>query len=386
MRGLIEEASALNVVVVFDACHSGTLTRQAVPGSVLLPLRSMDPDAFSDLEYVPISMQVSSARQPGIQPNETYFGATEDALKVREITFEGKPRGALTTFFVRGVRGGADANGDGTVSRGEIRDYLKSNVPMHTEGQNPRSEFLGADAAPLFRSLPHTPIKVAPLRLAVRGALPQGWALAGTQAVSEAEAELVWDAASGRITRHGDPVCEANTLDVLQGEIDRWRALAQLRALAERTAFPTSLTPGGNRSYCENERLAFTAQPRQPSQATLVNLECGGKVMPLAPGVVMVEGDGGKDWGTQLQVSPPFGTEQLLFIATPQPPDDLRKKLANLAGQRQPLAAAQAIAEASSQSGFALTVHGLYTAPLSPSCPPVDENRCGPGKRCPADM
>ncbi len=374
MRGLIEQAGAMNVVVLFDACHSGTLSRRAPePGSAPLPVRSMSPDAFADLEGVPVSQGVALSSQPGILPNEVYFGATEDAFKVQEILFDGKPRGALTALFARGVRGGADANGDGAISRGEIRDYLTTNVSMHTSQlQKPRIAYHGTDDAPLFRTLPHTPLKAEPLRLAVRGTLPQGWSLTGTQTASQGEAELVWDASSGRITRHGDPVCQASTLEALQGEIDRWRAVAHVRALAERTAFPTVLTPDGDRSYCEKETLAFTANPRRPSHATLVNLECGGTVMPLAPGAgVRVEGDGGRHWHTQLQVNPPFGTEQLLFIATPQPPEELRKKLANLAGQRQPLAAAQAIAEAASQPGFALTVHGLYTAPRSPACPPA---------------
>jgi hypothetical protein len=368
LRELITEAREFNVVVVFDSCHSGTLTRAPIPESQLLPVRGTNVD-YSSVASLP---GASVSRQRSIQPNETYFGATMDALKVREVWIDGKPRGALTAYFTRGIRGAADTsdggNGDGQVDRGEIKRYLEANVPMNTDGQRPAINFLVDGNTQLFRSVPGRPVQAGPLRLAVKGSLPDGWRLTGVRHVPEVEAELVWDAGSRRITRHGDPVCQASSAETLQGEIDRWRALAHLRALAEKRSFVTGLS-SGDRSYCNGEAVTFHARPGRDARAVLVNFECGGKVAPLSG--VHVQGDGGSQWQTSLRVQPPFGSEQLVFVAadSTEAAVALRSALEQFSDQRASLEAVEKIAEHVSKPGFSLAIQGLYTTADCPNKP-----------------
>jgi uncharacterized caspase-like protein len=40
-----------------------------------------------------------------------------------------KQHGIFTYYFLKGLRGGADADGNGQITVGELKDYLMKNVP-----------------------------------------------------------------------------------------------------------------------------------------------------------------------------------------------------------------------------------------------------------------
>ncbi len=56
----------------------------------------------------------------------------------------------FTYFLLQGLAGAADSNHNGTVTTGEIFEYLKKNVPQATNGQqNPRAMSGFAPSLPL---------------------------------------------------------------------------------------------------------------------------------------------------------------------------------------------------------------------------------------------
>ncbi len=128
--------AGVKLLVVVDACHSGTMTRGFSNPAITKPKVRAVP-------YLPIKadedrlppMDPAWAKIPDELPNVYYFGAVQDHEEAPEVEIEGNVRGALSWSLAEGLRGAADANKDGVVTAEELRDYILDQVRMKLEGQ-----------------------------------------------------------------------------------------------------------------------------------------------------------------------------------------------------------------------------------------------------------
>ena len=138
MGAMFKRASdaGVNLLVAIDACHSGTMTRAFGNPAIAKPRVRAVP-------YIPIPaaedrlppMDPAWSKIPAELPHVYYFGAVQDNEESPEVEIGGRWRGALSWAVAEGLRGGADANGDGVVTIEELRDYIVDQIRMKLEGQ-----------------------------------------------------------------------------------------------------------------------------------------------------------------------------------------------------------------------------------------------------------
>lgn len=375
-RALVEEASDFNVVLVFDACHSGTANR-AMQGPEGLPARFADLAAYGAIEND--SLPLPTARLgaiPAALEHETYVGASQDEQVVHEILIEGRPHGALSHLFARALLGAADADGDGQLTRGELRRYLHENVRQLTESrQTPNVDFVGAGERPLFPVPPPQAESLEPPLLALHVMAEDGpstAAFAGVRpAPSPREADLLWDPAGGFVfSGLGDLVAERVSAGELQGLVDKWRTLAVLKRLAERQPLPLRLREGDG-LFRPPARVTIAVEPREGPYLTLVNLASTGVVNYLYPH------DGSLDarfvddplvapdvpFELPAAVRPPFGADHLVALSSRVRPEALQRAMMRLDGQPAALEALALLVEAKlAEPEQQLGLLGFYTA------------------------
>lgn len=389
----------VEVFMIADACHSGTLHRSIDPRAWHFTPRL----AFRNVPGYEIKLAARPApRFPGVLgaddaaptrsiqradlPNEIYIGAAQDDQLALEASMpaEGAPsRGLLTYSFEQaltqvGADGktlAADADHDGTLSVGELAVYLDSQVRALT-GQRQESSahyVSGADRLALFQTLPK-PVAPAPNAAPLPAVwivghaqtTPLGWRLASAQG----EADFVWDTGTGAVLRRsGDTVAEKVMSDAqLAGVIEKWGAVDALRPLLNEQAARVTITPGpsGARHAAESVVSVALAARDAPAvrYATIFNLASDGTVQRLYP--LDRDGDGRMN-GTRLpvldnRVVAPYGVDHVVALVTPAPPAAFRATLRTADGQRgagRLVAPIKALLAA--DPGAALSIGELYT-------------------------
>jgi len=389
LRQMVLEAQDFEVVMVFDACHSGTLNRVLSREVRKLPTRFTQYGAISNDSLPPPPSLPET--QPGTLEHETYLAASLDSRQTPEIEINGQIRGALSYYFAKAVRGEADQNRDGRVSRAELRHYIQTNVRQLSEGrQEPTVDFApSTQHKPLFlnsrSSSPSDeiwPVKnappTAPLRLALIGTDKAGNIVQSLQGIklvaSSTDAVLTWDVPGGQlISAMNDVVAYVSTnatpapYSEVQSIIDKWTVLAPIKQLAEGVPLAVTIKQG-NRLHRQGETLSFAIEPRQAPYLTLLNLASGGEVQYLYP--LADYGDDPKpspeqEFVLDIEVSPPFGADHLLALTSTRQPQALQQALQALdqqaaAGQLLELLHTALANQTISQIGLL----GAYTAPL----------------------
>ncbi|MBF0138117.1 MAG: caspase family protein [Magnetococcus sp. DMHC-1] len=135
---MLKAAKPLQVVMISDSCHSGTMTRgknslrklktRAAPfqriqdDALPKPTTTLKPVSEADLAHV------------------TFFGAVPDTEEVPEVTIDKQQRGALSWAVAKAFRGEADLDRDGQVTKGELERFIRESVRMATDGlQHPQA-------------------------------------------------------------------------------------------------------------------------------------------------------------------------------------------------------------------------------------------------------
>ncbi|MEI8396757.1 MAG: caspase family protein [Rhodospirillaceae bacterium] len=222
LGALFKRASdaGVNVLVAMDACHSGTMTRAFSAPSKTKPrvrATTYPPIPISDDKLPPFDPAWSKI--PDDLPNVIYFGAVQDDEEAPEISIDGKSRGALSWALAAGLRGGADANHDGVISKEELQSFIQENIRMKLEGrQHPSVVPAG------FRSF-HFPLQPAssgplPFTIINSGKLtPEDLAssLHDISLVQPIGATLTWDVGQRRVTADAGNVIADFALDTTRG-------------------------------------------------------------------------------------------------------------------------------------------------------------------------
>jgi hypothetical protein len=122
----------INVILVSDSCHSGTMTRSYKHSK--LKYRKASVKAITN-DAIPVSNNPDLVNeQKTVLPNVFSFSGVPDHEEVPEITIDNQPHGALSWFFSKGITGEADADKDGSISIVELKNYVVEKVRMQTEG------------------------------------------------------------------------------------------------------------------------------------------------------------------------------------------------------------------------------------------------------------
>ena len=380
-RELVAAAADFQVVLVFDACHSGSMNRSLARGRS----RFGQYGAIRE-DQLPPPPPAPRNEPPGALPHEVYLGATRDDLLVQEIILDGEPRGALSYLFGRALRGAADLDGDGVITRGEMRRFIDENVRQLTERrQFPAVLYQGSDDAPLFRGsgCPARAEAALSAELAFAAVNAGGGAedantlfraLRHVREAAPDEAELLWDAHRGQVlSRHGDVVAHVAATDPertreLQGVADKWRMLPALHALGECREPLRLRIREGDGLHPEGSLVTVAIEPRTDPYLTLVNLPANGEVQFLYP----LARFGDPPWSDpqvphemRFVVQGPFGGDHLIALTSRERPEALHRRLQELHGRRASEELFEALHATLSEPGsrHELGILAFYTAP-----------------------
>ncbi len=385
-RHLIAAASDYTVMTVFDACHSGTMTRSVATGWNVGRARFGNYGPItSDQLPPPPPAEDRVVSQPELWPHEIYIGATLDGLVVHEIQIEGRYRGVLSYQFARALRGAADLNRDGVITRGELARFIDENVRQQSERrQYPRVQYAAADTVALLTvgACPaqsrtfiqnRLPLALDDLSSDEQARLRARLTHAGP--ADRHTAVLTWNAVSRTVvSQHGDVVAslmagrEDHTVAQLQGVIDKWRFLPALLALNE-CREPLSLRlQQGDGLHQEGDHLTLEIPPRHNPYLILVNLPATGEVQFLYP--LSEYNDNPRvnpqeAYRQRFRIQAPFGGDHLIVLAARHKPAALYTALAQLDGQIAAEALYRLLNQALGDVGndFEMGVLGFYTAP-----------------------
>lgn len=131
----------LNIILVSDSCHSGTMTRSYKKSK--LKYRKAQVRAITN-DALPVSSNADIVNEQKTKLDHVIsFSGVPDHEEVPEVDIDNQPHGALSWHFSKGLIGLADGNKDGSVSLSELKNYLIEKVRMETEGQqHPQISFV----------------------------------------------------------------------------------------------------------------------------------------------------------------------------------------------------------------------------------------------------
>jgi hypothetical protein len=284
-------------------------------------------------------------------------------------------RGALSYLFARAIDGEADADGDGTVTRQELFDFVRENARLLSDSRQ-TPNLLSAESErsivlPKVGDDRSLPLEAAsgPITVSLTGAsVPQAELtlrdINGVVAsVGEEEPDVIWDPGAGRLfSGSGDLLAEGVTADSLQHYLTKVRAVRQLAGLARLHTMKARLRPD-DRVHHQGDAVALElADPPYP-YVTLFDLAGDGTLFMLFPRI-------GEDphWdnhadGVEFTAAPPFGADHLVAIATPQPMADLVQRLAKLDHHYATDQVVEVVARALQGQDYGMAVQASFTAP-----------------------
>jgi Caspase domain len=358
------DAKQVDTLVVMDSCFGGGM-REVDPRTGEMRTRVVHGSAEqikageSDRrQFVGIPMTNKEARaNVSLMSHVTFLaGATSKSVVPETGSLEAKgPRGALSYYVARAL--GQGLAKDRVITREALYDYLKPNVRHATqdrqliqvEPQSPDPSVYGkpvmtlAGAAPPAvapvvtppppaapPSPPVNPSATADVRTdAVRVAMIDGedkaWETiekgntSFTKAPSIDGADLVWDIGKSEALSRGDLVMQSVDGSLMGGVIDRTWAIERLREIAERRNLPTQLSSQG-RLLTAGDEAQVEIDDIAEARLVVFNIGADATVQmlyPSGPGEAAhcPDAEGG-NWRCSLAVTPPFGADTIVALAS----------------------------------------------------------------------
>ena len=334
---MLARSADLDVIFVADACHAGTVTRDLKP---TLGYRYVSPQNMSGDPLPPPPPPPNGAET---SPQVALFlAAVNETEKVPEVLIDGVPRGALSFAFADGLRGAADLDRNGILTKGELETHVRRTVRQVSDGaQLPQSEPAGRENLSLVVLKQKPTPKPVPLALIDKpfAALPAvsvepgDWK--GVQGITVTTPGSLRRDNAAVYSSIGNHVATVDGPKTLQAVVDKHRLIAALNRLA--------LSPaviGFNRGdlvYRNGQEMAISVNQRTTSHLTLINLGADGEISLLYP--VAAYGDVLKtDPSTQItlpvRVTAPFGADHVVAIETDTPAPALITGITQLNGSR----------------------------------------------------
>jgi hypothetical protein len=378
----------VRVVLVVDACHSGTMTRSADPRADGITYRSIGEYQVDDLAVAAEAPPTPPA--PPELRHVVYLAAGQDNELVPELSIDGAMHGALSWSFAHALAGGADENRDGRITWGALSRTVLRNVRTVADSmQHPELRpadrvddvlFVRSAAAPPPPARIASPAGTVRLRMLDLASVERDRIFAdlqgATPAASANDADAIWDPDTHQLlTPLGDIVAYDITEARLQGALDKLAAVAVVRQLAANAGLDTRLLLRGehiadppsrdsDRTHLLGTRLAFAATGMHFPNLILVNLGGDGTVQFLypRPGDPLAVDISAPYVLDAFTVTPPFGADHLVAIASEQPLTELTAALRGLDNQRAAREFAALVAQL--PPGVAqVGIQGIFTAP-----------------------
>ncbi len=387
LNALFRAAEGYEIVWVADSCHSGGLERSA--GRTLSRFGGLF-DGLPDpaLAAAPLGEGDESKRDgadTALAHVTQILATASESFLVEEVQIDGEMHGALSWYFAKALAGAADDDGDGVTTRAELSAFLDVRVfTRMNQTQQPRilprgdaRAFLGAANK---ADLPSRPKPVDPpkpddrLPVTVIGTPPPGLEPErvrlvdlGAPLVFEEMAPGRWDVRNGTGDRITEIDVTGNPKAILYGlpqsaaplvaRTEAVLALTELSATGP-DAPRVRLASGGSLMHLGDRiNVSFESIASQRPYLTFFNIASTGEVQFLHPAT----GDGkmpGDVFRIEFDVVRPVGTDTLIALLCPTPPQDLREILDDLDGQIVSPLLWAAISDSACQT--ALT--GVYTA------------------------
>ncbi len=372
----------LELLFVADACHSGTLTRGVDPraggGRVRYSAYTITDDEL-DLQ-IPTPATVG----PGGEdlPRLTFLAAGQENQKVPEVDLldtqgHPSPRGALSWAFARALEGQADQDGDARLTRDEINRFVRANVraiaearqtpnllPMSDEGRVVLPVVAATTrSATLASHWPEARVRI--LASDERSAAALAGELTGIARVAEGEdADLILDLrARQAISGQGDVLARDLVRPALQTLIDKWSGLEKLKfeRLGDRLTMRVLPNDGTHR---QGQEMAFEIDDIRLPYLVFFSLSGDGTLnfhypLPDDPDTVPT----GRPVKISFKVTPPYGADHIIAVASDQSLGELAALLRSLDGKPAPRPAVEAVIAVLRQGSRQLGIQGLYTAP-----------------------
>lgn len=376
MRTLLESIpSNVQIVLLVDACHSGTMTRAPDPRSVGITYRNAQYGSIVD-DQLPPPLPVSKGKEVAELRNVLFVASALDSEKTPEIEINGAKHGAVSWHMAEALRGRADADADGKTTLGELRQFLVVAPRAIAQGrQTPGVFFFPGRETEIFSlapsvsnlpTIPKNPVNLWSLQDPAESVT--GLNIAQTAA----NADLLWDQNRGQVidNRSEDLIAVlpagGDPNRFLAGVVGKQRALRELYLLVANDPLALDIGPRGAGSRYAAEKVSIQVPPR-PSEdllyLTIFNLAGDGTVQMLFPATsaeAMAQASG-ETKAFSNNVKPPYGADHVIAIATATDPTELRSLLKGLDGQQAAEQATDAIAKLQQDQRTAVGVVGLFT-------------------------
>jgi hypothetical protein len=362
------DAKQVDTLVVMDSCFGGGM-REVDPRTGEMRTRVLhgNPEQIKAGEsdrrqFVGIPMTAKEARaNVALMSHVTFLaGATSKSVVPETGGLEATkgPRGALSYYFARAL--GEGLAKDRVITREALYDYLKPNVRHATqdrqliqvEPQSPDPSVYGkpvmtlagaplptvaslnglpsptaAGPPPPLVNPPSTPTDVRndAVRVAMIDGPEKAWDTIEkgntpfTKSRSVDGADLVWDIGKSEALSRGDLVMQSVDGSLMGGVIDRTWAIERLREIAERRGLPTQLVSPG-RLLTAGDEAEVEIDDIADARLVVFNIGADATVQMLYPSAPDEAGhcpdaEGG-NWRCSLAVTPPFGADTIVALAS----------------------------------------------------------------------
>ena len=317
------------VILVVDACHSGTVSRNLAP-SLGFRYVSHGKITADPLPPPPPPKSHEAEREDAA----LFLAAGDDSEKIPEFLINGKPRGALSYSFAASLRdAAADENGDQVLTKGEIEAYVRRKVRTVSQGvQRPQVSPSGGNETVLFalRSGAQTPSPDAiPMaerdfqdlpKLKLHLPKPSIGPIEGVQLVAaQQDADLRFEPNTGKlISMVGDIIRQVPSRNdpkaAIQEVVDKLRLAQAMDHLS--TELDVQFA-NGDRLYGAGDEVTVQVSNRASAHLGLLNVASDGQISFLYPMPSFGDPasiDPRNPINLPLQVQAPFGSDHVIAI------------------------------------------------------------------------
>jgi hypothetical protein len=359
------DAKSVDTLVVMDSCFGGGM-REVDPRTGEMRTRVLHGNAEQikagendRRQFVGIPMTAKEARSNvSLMSHVTFLaGATSKSVVPETGGLEAKgPRGALSYYLARAL--GEGLAKDRVITRETLYNYLKPNVRHATqdrqliqvEPQSPDPSVYGkpvmtlAGAASVASVIvpspadptappsppvnpPSTPtdVRTDAVHVAMIDGPDKAWETIEkgntpfAKSPSVDGADLVWDIGKSEALSRGDLVMQSVDGSLMGGVIDRTWAVQRLREIAERRNLPTQLMSQG-RLLSAGDEAQIEIDDIAEARLVVFNIGADATIQmlyPSAPGEAAHCPDAASgNWRCSLAVTPPFGADTIVALAS----------------------------------------------------------------------
>lgn len=376
----------VHVILLADHCHAGTIYRSA--GGTARNVRAIPETRRSDTppgEPPRVSELQAEPPVPGV--TVLAAGLARDAVSEWRISENGRMHGALSFAFATAIGGAADVDGNGSITRGELLEFLGRGIRAITGGdQRPQLRSVEREDDVLFvvaRTTPTPPQRPTGVALHVAG-MPADRAQVLVRDVPGAvwepdasRARLTWNATTGDMTNAGGIFVAFGLQPAALPSVVTSAAVADsLSALAVRSRLTLSIlrrNPELGVVLPEGETAEIRLTDLPGRNLLVFNLAKDGEVQMLHPDPRQAGDqpvpDARDGYGFRVRTREPFGVDTVVAVAAPASLASGIAELRRLHGTRAPQAALRLVEQITAESSAAqIAVATRFTVPASRRC------------------